>query len=341
MSNKRKPRLSLSGKERNHLFLKGADSEFHDVSGLSGLDSSSDGRSIAVFDFDNDGFQDFLVANANAPLLSIYRNRTSEIGGSKNFISVKLVGGNDMNLPNSEYSNRDAIGARITVAVAGKRLVQQLSGGEGLAAQNQAERRFGLGQHEAIDSIDVVWPSGKTQTINETIARHSKVTIFEEPRADQEKYSVDTVNAADIMTADRGFGQVLNLSGLEVENGKIAIVTSMATWCPNCKSHLPELARLQQQYSGQIVLFAVSMDRVDAQKKLQMYVQANQPPYKLLPGGEGNAATFVEYVVSEIGSAKLPSTIIVGSGGKVMQVLPSVPTVSDIERLGQHSLKTD
>ena len=75
-----------------------------------------------------------------------------------------------MNLPNSEYSNRDAIGARITVAVAGKRLVQQLSGGEGLAAQNQAERRFGLGQHEAIDSIDVVWPSGKTQTINETIA---------------------------------------------------------------------------------------------------------------------------------------------------------------------------
>ena len=70
-------------------------------------------------------------------------------------------------------------------------------------------------------------------------------------------------------------------------------------------------------------------------------VQANQPPYKLLPGGEGNAAKFVEYVVSEIGSAKLPSTIIVGSGGKVMQVLPSVPTVSDIERLGQHSLKTD
>ena len=315
------------------MFIKGDDGDFYDVSGLSGLDSLSDGRCIAVLDYDNDGFQDFLVANANAPSLSIFRNALRELGGQPNYVSVELIGGNDTNLPNGEFSNRDAIGARITVNVAGKKLVQQLSAGEGFGAQNQAQRKFGLAEHEKIDSIEVRWPSGKTQTITEAIASQSQVTIFEKPKSDQQEYSVVSVEGFKVDADKNSPREPLELSGLEIQDGKMAIVTSMATWCPNCKASLPELNRLKQRYPAVVDLFAVPIDSSDSKEKLQTYVEANQPPYKLLPDSEENAVKFTRCVVSQFNSAKMPSTVILGPEGKVLKVLPRVPSVSDIESL--------
>ena len=71
--------MSFSGKERNKLFLSQQAEQFLDLSALSGLDSPADGRVLSLCDFDRDGWQDMIVANANAPLLNIYRN---DIGGS-------------------------------------------------------------------------------------------------------------------------------------------------------------------------------------------------------------------------------------------------------------------
>ena len=333
LPSRRKPRLSFSGNERNRLFIKGGDGDFHDVSGLSGLDSKSDGRCIAVLDYDNDGFQDFLVANANAPSLSIYRNEMQALGGKRNYVSVKLIGGNDTSQTNSEYSNRDAIGARITVNVAGRKLVQQLSAGEGFAAQNQAERRFGLKDQESVDSITVRWPSGRTQTITEAIASRALITIYEKPKTGQQKCSVVSLEPAKLK-ADKLPSPSLELSGLEVPTGKMAIVTSMATWCPTCKSHLPELAMLKERYSERIEVFAIAIDKQDTTEKLQEYFQANSPPYELLPDTrEASATKFNEFVAAKIGAARLSSTVILGPNAKVLQVLPRVPTVSDIEML--------
>ena len=315
------------------MFIKGNDGEFYDVSGLSGLDSLSDGRCIAVLDYDNDGFQDFLVANANAPSLSLYRNALRELGGQPNYISVKLIGGNDSNLPNGEYSSRDAIGARITVNVAGKKLVQQLSAGEGFAAQNQAQQKFGLGQNDKIDSIEVRWPSGKTQTITKAIDSHSEVTIYEKPKSDQREYSVASVEKSKIKAGEKSPHEPLELSGLETQAGKLTIVTSMATWCPRCKASLPELNRLKRRYPESLDLFAVAIDKSDSTEKLNTYVEANQPPYQLLPDSEENAVKFTQYVVSKFNSAKMPSTVIFSPQGKVLQILSRVPSVSDIELL--------
>ena len=275
-----------------------------------------------------------MVANANAPSLSIFRNGLRELGGSQNFVSVKLVGGNDTNQVSSEYSNRDAIGARITVTVAGKPLVQQLSAGEGFGAQNQAERRFGLGEQDTIDSIEVSWPSGKTQTITEAIASHSLVTIFEKPNVDQQEYAVAPLEQFELTAGDVP-AQTLKLKGVEVPDGKMAVVTSMATWCPTCKSKLPELSRLKKHFSGSLDFMAVAIDEKDSKEKLQEYFQANQPPYELLPEAQENAVRFNEFVFSQLGSAKLSSTVILGPKSKVLRVLPRAPTISDIEMLIQ------
>ena len=78
------------------------------LSGVSGLDSISDGRSFATFDMDRDGFTDILLTNTNDRTLHVYRNRIGDAGsGQKNFVAVKLVGANKQNTASKEFSNRD------------------------------------------------------------------------------------------------------------------------------------------------------------------------------------------------------------------------------------------
>ena len=64
----------FSGSERNHLFLSSHGKSFLDVSGISGVDSPSDGRVSVWLDMDRDGRQDLAVVNSNRPLFQLYRN---------------------------------------------------------------------------------------------------------------------------------------------------------------------------------------------------------------------------------------------------------------------------
>ena len=64
---------SLSGKERNRLFLNSA-GNFADVTLVSGADDIADGRSFAIVDFDQDGWQDIALMSLNNPKFKLYRN---------------------------------------------------------------------------------------------------------------------------------------------------------------------------------------------------------------------------------------------------------------------------
>ena len=96
---------SLSGFERNHLFLSTGGVKFADISGISGLDDPADGRCFGILDYDHDGWQDIALVNANAPMLELYRNR---IGGQPatlanpaggRMVALRFVGGNHKALP--------------------------------------------------------------------------------------------------------------------------------------------------------------------------------------------------------------------------------------------------
>src|SRR5207247_2881944 len=77
---------------------------FDDVSGTVGLDLDQDGRSFAVLDYDRDGDPDLVVMAArSAPQLRLFRNDFSDRGAA---LAVRLAG---------TRSNRDAVGARVTV----------------------------------------------------------------------------------------------------------------------------------------------------------------------------------------------------------------------------------
>ena len=177
--------VSQSGKERNHLFLSTGDG-FRDLSGISGADSIADGRAVALTDIDYDGFTDIVVANANAPMLEIYRNRIGLRDGepSAGFIALRFVGANQAARPESGRSNRDGYGALVEIALGDVTLVREYRAGEGMAAQNGSTLLVGIGTAPAADRVVVRWPSGVvTRTID--VASGTLLTAFERNREGQ------------------------------------------------------------------------------------------------------------------------------------------------------------
>ena len=67
-------------------------------------------------------------------------------------------------------SNRSAIGARVTVQVAGRRLIDEVRSGGSFCSQNDFRVHFGLGARDRADRIEVAWPSGATETIDGAVA---------------------------------------------------------------------------------------------------------------------------------------------------------------------------
>jgi hypothetical protein len=110
------------------------------------------GRGLAIADFDNDGDTDLLLINVGEPP-ALLRN---DQGNRNNWLGIKLVG---------TKSNRDAIGAKVTIQSGSMRRWKQLLGGTSYFSASDERLLFGLGPNERLDSIEVKWPSGQTGTL--------------------------------------------------------------------------------------------------------------------------------------------------------------------------------
>ena len=127
---------------------------FEDVSMLAGpgLLAMKASRGAAFGDLFNTGQQDIVVNNMHdSPTL--LHNCASPAGHS---LVVELVG---------TRSNRSAIGARVTVSVAGRRLIDEVRSGGSFCSQNDLRIHVGLGARSRADRIEVAWPSGAADTI--------------------------------------------------------------------------------------------------------------------------------------------------------------------------------
>ncbi|QQS48507.1 MAG: CRTAC1 family protein [Acidobacteriota bacterium] len=143
---------SLSGYQKKRLWINDGAGSFREVAQLVGVDDVFDGRSVAMADFTNSGKLDVVVANQKGPLL-LYRNR---VAPENRWIAFDLEG---------TVSNRSAIGAQVRIFWNGMRQVQEVLGGSGFCAQNQRRIHFGLGRADAIERVEIRWPSGKIQTV--------------------------------------------------------------------------------------------------------------------------------------------------------------------------------
>jgi hypothetical protein len=122
------------------------------------------GRTLVAGDIDNDGDLDFLVTN-NGAEAQLLRN---ELPTTVNAIALRLVG---------SASNRDAIGARVHVTVAGRALVREVKAGSSYLGQNDLRVHVGLGSATAADRVEIRWPRGGMETL--TAVGAGRVTVVE------------------------------------------------------------------------------------------------------------------------------------------------------------------
>ena len=113
---------------------------------------------MAVADFNDDGLLDLAVVNMGrlngefGPL-RLYRNTTDT---NNHWLQIKTVG---------TTSNRDGMGARITIRAGGVTQIREVGAAQGHISHSVVPVHFGLGESTMVDWIEARWPSGKVQTV--------------------------------------------------------------------------------------------------------------------------------------------------------------------------------
>jgi hypothetical protein len=147
------------------LLLRNAGERFVDATKQAGPGFALEGvgRALAAGDVDNDGDLDLLVTNnGDRPNLLL-----NDGGNAANAVLVQAVG---------TTSNRDGIGSRLTLTAGGLRQLREVQSGSSYLAQNDLRAHFGLGRAESAERLEIRWPDGSTEVVEDLPANH-RVTV--------------------------------------------------------------------------------------------------------------------------------------------------------------------
>lgn len=146
----------------NSLYLQTAEGRFEEVAPIWGLDDRGVSRGFVLADFNRDGFLDWMGRDLMGPT-RLFLSRCDE----RSWLTIRLI---------QPPPNRDAVGAKVTLYSGEKRWVRWVHrGSTNVASGGPTELHFGLNDVEVVDSIEVRWPNGETDTIEDVDVRQHLV----------------------------------------------------------------------------------------------------------------------------------------------------------------------
>ncbi len=153
--------MSWSGFQKKRLFHNLGQGAFKEIAAAAGVDNVKDGRGLGMADLDHDGRLDLVQTNVKSPAL-FYRN----VSEPRYWLALELVG---------TRSNKNAIGARVTVTAGGRKQLAEVNGGNGYAGQSSLRLHFGLGATAKVEGIEVRWPSGLVEKFSAEVNRRTRL----------------------------------------------------------------------------------------------------------------------------------------------------------------------
>ncbi len=337
--------------ERNVLLRNDGHGGFDEVSGTSGLGIDQDGRAFAAFDYDGDGDNDIvLMAPRSSPQLRLFRNDFASGNAS---VALRLKG---------TKSNRDAVGARVTVETDVGRVTRIVTAGSGFLSEHSKELVLGLGKSQRIVKATIAWPSGAVKTLS-NLPLNQRNWIEEGVDAIRnepfKKASVpstapgNALHASDANAIDPGTwlyqpfpapdfslrgldGQEYSLSAM---SGKPGLVCFFASWAPPSLATIQDLSRQRQALSaaGASVL-AVAVDPPADEAKVKTSTQGVAVPVMI--AGEEVAGTYNvlhRYLFDRREDLGLPTAFLIDAKGEIVKVykapMAAAQIVQDIPKI--------
>jgi len=324
-----------SGCERNVFYLNNQDRTFSDVSGVLGLDFIEDGRTFALGDFDRDGRLEVVLKNRNGPQLRYLKNVLPDLPA---VISFRLTG---------KQSNRDAVGAKVTLETKQGHQTRTVRCGSGFLAQHTKELFFGIGEDKsATVQATIVWPSGATQRLQDLPVNHqvwveeglppSKIESFTTPKN-------PPVSAADSPTSQAFPQQVetwllvpvvapdFSLSGpgghgesLSSRRGHLVFLQFWSASLPDAGEYLKELNQVSNDWSRkglQLLTIDVGAAKINAAGNTPAFQERYAVP--LVEASEEVIATYnllFRQLFDRHRDMSVPLSFLIDPEGKIVKV---------------------
>ncbi|MYG09059.1 tetratricopeptide repeat protein, partial [Candidatus Poribacteria bacterium] len=156
--------------ERDALFRNNGDGTFTDATFAFGLGNIGKGHGVTFGDADTDGDVDIYVPVGGAFIGDQWHNLFYQnAGAGNNWLTLKLVG---------VKSNRDGIGAKVTLRAGDSVIYREVSGGCGFGSTNSLALEIGLKAHTKVDTLEIAWPSGQVD-IHRNLSVNQKLVVTE------------------------------------------------------------------------------------------------------------------------------------------------------------------
>ena len=161
-------KFATTYRQHPSVFLNQKNGQFKDVGASWGpaFQLAESSRGLAVGSLSNNGSMDIVISNLDASPWII-----KNPGGTGNWLMLKLKG---------TVSNRDAIGARVTVKTNKLNQMRVVKSGGSYQSHSDFRLHFGLGAAQSADEIQIRWPTGKEQILRSVKA--NQILTVEEPR---------------------------------------------------------------------------------------------------------------------------------------------------------------